>query len=60
MRIGYKLKSIEVFSNLMNLNNSLYATNAGRGNNLTDRSTFTPSAPRTIIMGVQYNFTGKK
>jgi outer membrane receptor protein involved in Fe transport len=60
MRFGYKVKGIEIFSNLMNINNALYATNASRGNNLTDRSTFTPSAPRTIVMGLQYNITGRK
>lgn len=60
MRIAYKLKGIELFSNMMNINNALYATNASRGNNLTDRSTYTPSAPRTFVMGIQYNITGRK
>lgn len=60
MRIAYKLKGIELFSNMMNINNALYATNASRGNNLTDRSTYTPSAPRTFVMGIQYNIIGRK
>jgi outer membrane receptor protein involved in Fe transport len=44
----------------MNVANELYATSVNRGNNVTDRATFNPGAPRTIVFGVQYNFTGKK
>ena len=58
-RAGYKWKSIEVFTNVMNLTNALYATNATRGNATTDRTTFTPAAPRTFTVGMQYNFVGK-
>jgi outer membrane receptor protein involved in Fe transport len=58
-RAGYRWKGIEVFTNVMNLTDALYATNATRGNAATDRTTFTPAAPRTFTMGVQYNFTGK-
>jgi outer membrane receptor protein involved in Fe transport len=60
VRISYKFRGIELFSNMMNINNALYATNASRGNNLTDRSTYIPSAPRTFVMGIQYNITGQK
>lgn len=59
-RIGYKIKGVEVYSNVMNLGNTLYATNVTRGNNATDTSTFTPAAPRTFVFGIQYNFAGKK
>lgn len=58
-RAGYNWKGIEVFTNVMNLTNALYATNATRGNATTDRTTFTPAAPCTFTVGVQYNFTGK-
>nr|WP_293838302.1 TonB-dependent receptor [uncultured Arsenicibacter sp.] len=58
-RIGYQWKGIEVFGNVLNLTNALYATNATRGNAATDRTTFTPAAPRTFVLGIQYNFTGK-
>jgi outer membrane receptor protein involved in Fe transport len=44
----------------MNIANELYANSASRGNNLTDRTTFNPGAPRTFVFGVQYNFEGKK
>jgi iron complex outermembrane receptor protein len=59
LRTGYQWKSIEVFSNILNLTNELYANSATRGNSPTDRTTFTPAAPRTVVFGVQYSFTGK-
>lgn len=59
-RAGYQWKGIEVFTNIMNLTDALYATNATRGNAATDRTTFTPAAPRTFVLGLQYNFVGKK
>lgn len=59
-RTAYQWQGIEIFANLMNLSNELYASSATRGNNLTDRSTFTPSAPRYLTTGLQYNFSGKK
>lgn len=58
-RLGYNWKGIELFSNILNLTNVLYATNATRGNNATDRTTYNAAAPRTFVMGVQYTFTGK-
>ncbi len=59
-RVGYQWHGIEIFTNVLNLTDALYATSVRRGNNATDRSTFTPAAPRTFVMGLQYNFTGKK
>ncbi|MDP2387495.1 MAG: TonB-dependent receptor [Bacteroidota bacterium] len=59
-RIGYQWKGIEVFSNIMNLTNELYAFNATRGNLPSSRTTYTPAPPRTFVLGLQYNFTGKK
>ncbi len=59
-RVGYQWKGIEVFSNIMNLTDALYANNATRGNNATDRTTYTPAAPRTFVFGLQYNLAGKK
>ncbi|KHJ37656.1 colicin I receptor [Pedobacter glucosidilyticus] len=58
-RVGYKWKAIELYANIMNFTDELFANSATRGNNLTDRSTFNPGAPRTYVMGIQYNFTGK-
>ncbi len=59
-RVGYKWKGIEVYTNVMNLTDVLYATNVTRGNLATSSSTFTAAAPRTFMMGIQYNFSGKK
>lgn len=59
LRAGYGWHGLEVFTNVLNLTNELYATSATRGNNATDRTTFTPSAPRTVTLGIQYSFTGK-
>lgn len=58
-RTGYKWKGAEVFMNVMNLTDELYAFSATRGNNTTDRATYTPAPPRTFVFGIQYNFTGK-
>jgi iron complex outermembrane recepter protein len=59
-RIGYKWKSVELYSNVLNLADALYASNATRGNGAADRTTFTPAAPRTYTMGMQFNIAGKK
>ncbi|GAB4021981.1 TonB-dependent receptor [Spirosoma koreense] len=59
VRVGYQWKGIEVYSNIMNVTDALFATNATRGNNATDRTTYTPAAPRTFVAGIQYTFSGK-
>jgi len=58
-RAGYQLRGVEVFTNILNLSNELYAYSATRGNNSTDPTTFTAAAPRIAVLGIQYNFTGK-
>jgi iron complex outermembrane receptor protein len=58
-RVGYQWRGIEVYANVMNATDALYATNATRGNNASDRTTFTAAAPRTYVFGLQYNFVGK-
>jgi iron complex outermembrane recepter protein len=60
VRTGYQWKDFEVFTNVMNLTNELYANAATRGNSSSDRTTYTPAAPRTVVFGIQYTFTGKK
>lgn len=59
-RLGYQWKGIEVFCNVMNLTDELYAFNATRGNASVSRTTYTPAPPRTLVFGLQYNFTGKE
>ena len=53
LRMGYNYKAYQFFTNILNLGDSLYATAATRGNNATDKSTYTPAAPRTLVAGVQ-------
>jgi iron complex outermembrane receptor protein len=61
LRTGYSWhETLEVFVNLLNATDELYATAATRGNARADRTTYTPGAPRTFTVGVQYNFIGKK
>jgi iron complex outermembrane recepter protein len=55
-RVGYQLKQVELFANLLNLTDALYAYNTTRGNGNNDQSTYTASAPRTIMFGLQYHF----
>jgi iron complex outermembrane recepter protein len=59
LRTGYQWKGVEVFTNILNLTDELYANAATRGNSSTDRTTYTPAAPRTFVFGIQYTFTGK-
>jgi outer membrane receptor protein involved in Fe transport len=59
LRVGYEIHGFEVFSNIMNLTDELYANTATRGNAAVDRTAYTPAAPRTFVFGVQYAFTGK-
>ncbi|MCO4293912.1 TonB-dependent receptor [Solitalea sp. MAHUQ-68] len=58
-RVGYQWRGIEVYSNLMNLTDALYASNASRGNNITDRTTYTAAAPRTLVLGITYQLAKK-
>lgn len=60
LRAGYSWhETLEVFANMLNLTDERYASAATRGNATPDRSTYTPGAPRTVSVGVQYNFIGK-
>jgi outer membrane receptor protein involved in Fe transport len=60
LRAGYQWRGVEVFTNVLNLTDELYANSATRGNAVTDRTTYTPAAPRTFVLGLQYTFTGKQ
>jgi outer membrane receptor protein involved in Fe transport len=61
VRAGYSWReTVEVFVNVLNLTDERYANAATRGNAPTDRTTYTPGAPRTVALGVQYNFVGQK
>jgi iron complex outermembrane recepter protein len=60
VRAGYEWRFAEVFANLLNATDELYANNVTRGNAPTDRATFTPAAPRTLVVGLQINLSGNK
>jgi iron complex outermembrane receptor protein len=59
-RIGYEWKNIEIYGNVMNLTDKLYAYNVSRTNVANAQPTYTAAAPRTFLFGVQYNFSLKK
>lgn len=56
LRAGYQYKMVEIFVNVLNLTDELYAHNASRG---AFGNTYTPAAPRLLNMGVQLHL-GKK
>ena len=57
LRTGYAFGPMEVFMNVLNVTDELYANIVTRGN---FGDTFTPSSPRLFTFGVMYNFTGKE
>ncbi|WP_264553776.1 TonB-dependent receptor [Flavobacterium sp. N2038] len=59
-RVGYQWKGIEVYGNVMNLTDKLYAYNVSRANTVNAQPTYTAAAPRTFVFGIQYNFSLKK
>ncbi len=59
-RIGYQWKGIEVYGNVLNLTDKLYAYNVTRANTASAQPTYTAAAPRTFVFGIQYNFSLKK
>ncbi|WP_417939997.1 TonB-dependent receptor [Flavobacterium sp. RS13.1] len=58
-RVGYQWKSIEVYGNVMNLTDKLYAYNVSRTNIVNAQPTYTAAAPRTFVFGIQYNLSLK-
>jgi len=59
-RVGYKYKNVEVYGNVMNLTDKLYAYNLTRGNTTNSQTTYVAAAPRTFLLGIQYNLCLKK
>jgi iron complex outermembrane receptor protein len=59
-RIGYQWKGIEVYGNVLNLTDKLYAYNVSKANTTNAQPTYTAAAPRTFVFGIQYNFSLKK
>ena len=59
-RIGYQWRKIEIYGNVMNLTDKLYAYNVSRANTTNAQPTYTAAAPRTFVFGIQYNLSLKK
>ncbi|RZJ52413.1 MAG: TonB-dependent receptor [Flavobacterium sp.] len=59
-RIGYQWKKIEIYGNVLNLTDKLYAYNVSRANTAGAQPTYNAAAPRTFVFGIQYNFSLKK
>lgn len=59
-RLGYTWKNFEVFTNILNATDKLYAYNVTRANTVNSPATYTVAAPRTFMFGIQYNFDLKK
>ncbi|RKR11353.1 outer membrane receptor protein involved in Fe transport [Flavobacterium sp. 90] len=59
-RVGYQWKKIEIYGNVLNLTDKLYAYNVSRANTTNAQPTYTAAAPRTFVFGIQYNFSLKK
>lgn len=59
-RAGYEWKGIEIYGNIINITNKLYAYNVSRGNTTSAQPTYTAAAPRTFMIGLQYHFSLKK
>jgi len=61
LRLGYRLpqsvaRGLEVWANVVNLGNALYAVNATTNQYGT---TYTAAAPRTVTLGLGYTFAAK-
>ena len=59
-RAGYEWKGIEIYGNIINITDKLYAYNVSRGNLSSSQPTYTAAAPRTFLIGLQYNFSLRK
>lgn len=59
-RLGYTWKNFEVFTNILNATDKLYAYNVTRANTVNSPATYTVAAPRTFMFGIQYSFDLKK
>jgi outer membrane receptor protein involved in Fe transport len=57
LRAAYSIKNLELYTNITNLTDEMYAHNVSRGK---WGATYSPAAGRTFAMGMTYTFTGKK
>lgn len=58
LRTGYRIRNIEGYVNILNLTNELYANSVTRAVN--NKESYSAGAPRTITVGLLYNFGQNK
>lgn len=54
LRVGYAIKGFDVWCNIMNITDKLYATNAGKSRY---GKSYSPGDPRTFSIGLGYKFS---
>ncbi|MGQ7944874.1 TonB-dependent receptor [Flavobacterium sp. WC2509] len=59
-RASYEWKGIEIYGNIINITDKLYAYNVSRANTTSSQPSYTAAAPRTFLIGLQYNFSLRK
>ncbi|MGB0526085.1 MAG: TonB-dependent receptor domain-containing protein, partial [Flammeovirgaceae bacterium] len=57
LRLGYRVKQVEAWLNIMNLEDEVYAVNASKSRWGTS---YSPGLPRTFQFGIAYQFSGKQ
>lgn len=57
LHTGYSFKGIEVYMNILNLTNELYASRVTKSGT---RDEYNPGSPRVFTFGIMYNFAHKK
>jgi outer membrane receptor protein involved in Fe transport len=59
-RAGYEWNGIEIYGNLINLTDKIYSYQVSKANTASSQSAYYAAAPRTFLIGLQYNFSLKK
>lgn len=57
LRAAYQWKALEIYGNILNLTDKRYAYNVSRANTAGSQSSYTAAAPRSFLIGIQYNFS---
>ena len=63
IKTGYQFKGFDLWLHILNLTDEFYATRASKsyyGTKSTPSESYLPGAHRTFLVGVRYNFIGKK
>ncbi|MFZ0280809.1 MAG: TonB-dependent receptor [Bacteroidales bacterium] len=60
LRTGYKIGGLNIWLNILNLSNDLYAVRVQRSSYGAQAVTYVPGTRRSIFFGAEYNIGGKK